>query len=529
MKWLLHSLLFGVVVSSALAQAEAPPAAVDRAGQNLRALRACWHFNQAWLQHADPASGLIPRNLTKDAFWNAKDAAADNYPFMVLSAWFTDTALFEGRMREMLATEQKLCNRVGRLPDDYDFKTAGFRTATPDMPSLIFGASEYCKDGLLPLTEWLGASAWSARMVGLADDIWANAVVETPVGTLPSDSHEVAGDLMQVYSRLAWMTGEAAYRDHAFQLAAYFLEHFPPHEAERLRLDDHGCEVIGGLSEAYALAHHQDPARAARWQPVMHAMLDRILEVARDENGLFHMLVDPRDGTIVTEERTDNWGYNYNAFATVALVDGVERYHEAVRHALRSLPAAMDYPWEGDIADGIADSLEGGLNLYNRYPEPEAAAWIEHHAERLLSKQMPSGIFAGWHGDGNAARTLILYALYCAQGASVAPWRADVGVGAVQDAGALHLAITADWPWSGTLRLDHARHKVDMKMPVDYPRLNQFPEWFTVGRDDLYEVSIDGRMAHVRGSELMAGLPVDVGEGKAVEVTVRHLEAVARK
>lgn len=519
---------FIVLGMSGFAGAE-PPSAASRAGKNLLALRACWHFNQAWLQHADPASGLIPRNLTRDFYWNAKDAAADNYPFMVLTAWFTDQGLFSGKMAEMLATEQRLCNRIGRLPDDYDFKSGGFRTTAVDMPSIIFGASEYCKDGLLPLTEWLGASPWSVRMVGLADDIWANAAVDSPVGLLPSDSHEVAGDLMQVYARLAWMTGEASYREHAYQLAAYFLEHFPPQQAERLRLDDHGCEVVGGLSEVYALAHHQDPERAARWRPAMHALLDRVLEVGRDPQGLFYMLVDPRDGTIITEERTDNWGYNYNAFATVALVDGEERYHEAVRHALRELPSSMDYPWEGDTADGIADSLEGALNLYNRYPEPAAEGWIEHHAERLLGKQQASGVFAGWHGDGNAARTLILYALYCAQGASVSPWRADVGVGAVQQDGALHLVLTAEWPWSGTLRFDHKRHKDNLHMPVDYPRLNQIPEWFTVARDDLYEVSIGDQIVHHRGSELLQGINVEVPQDIPVTVEVRHLEAVARR
>ena len=43
---------------------------------------------------ADPVTGLIPRNIndkpSKD-IWNAKDCAADNYPFMVLTAALLDT------------------------------------------------------------------------------------------------------------------------------------------------------------------------------------------------------------------------------------------------------------------------------------------------------------------------------------------------------------------------------------------------------------------------------------------------------
>src|SRR6056297_2297419 len=63
----------------------------------------CHNYTQAWLKHADDKTGLIPRNLQKDSgIWNAKDAAADNYPFMVLSSFFTDHELFQGRMLDML-------------------------------------------------------------------------------------------------------------------------------------------------------------------------------------------------------------------------------------------------------------------------------------------------------------------------------------------------------------------------------------------------------------------------------------------
>ncbi|MBI3117972.1 MAG: hypothetical protein HYZ00_04765, partial [Candidatus Hydrogenedentes bacterium] len=122
---------------------------------NRQALLLCWRFVPAWLQCADPVSGLIPRNISKDFYWNARDSAADNYPFMVLSSWLTDRPLFEGRMHEMLATEQRLANRVDRLPDDWLFATQAFRTPEPKIDDLIFGASEYCKDGLLPITEML--------------------------------------------------------------------------------------------------------------------------------------------------------------------------------------------------------------------------------------------------------------------------------------------------------------------------------------------------------------------------------------
>ena len=75
-----------------------------------------------WLTLADPRSGLLPRNTTADRdIWNAKDCAADLYPFLVLTAWFTRPELYEGRLQEMLLTETALTARIGRLPDTYSF------------------------------------------------------------------------------------------------------------------------------------------------------------------------------------------------------------------------------------------------------------------------------------------------------------------------------------------------------------------------------------------------------------------------
>src|SRR5690606_19834180 len=99
------------------------------------------------------------------------------------------------------------------------------------------------------------------------DDIWKQAHIETEVGLIPADSHEVAGDLMQGLARMYWMTGKEAYREQAFRLGDYFLVHHSPVDADRLGLDDHGCEVVNGLSEVYYLAAHKDPERRERWRP----------------------------------------------------------------------------------------------------------------------------------------------------------------------------------------------------------------------------------------------------------------------
>ena len=67
--------------------------AEKNATQSQRAIQFCRRYAYGWLAHADPVSGLIPRNLTGDAHWNAKDAAADNYPFMFLTAHLVDQSM----------------------------------------------------------------------------------------------------------------------------------------------------------------------------------------------------------------------------------------------------------------------------------------------------------------------------------------------------------------------------------------------------------------------------------------------------
>ena len=150
-----------------LKQTHAEDPAFDKALENGKLANEgfvrCQNYVKAWLSHADPNTGLIPKGLRGDRkdIWNAQDAAADNYPFMVLTAAITDRPLFEGRMLDMLRTETRLTSRIGALPDTYSFSKQTFVTAEPDLGRIIFGSSEYIKDGLLPLTEWLGPAPWA--------------------------------------------------------------------------------------------------------------------------------------------------------------------------------------------------------------------------------------------------------------------------------------------------------------------------------------------------------------------------------
>ncbi len=481
-------------------------------------------YVEGWLAHADPVTGLIPRNLKPEgAFWNGRDAAADNYPFMVLTASLTDQPLMTGRLLDMLHTEQRLTARVGRLADDYSFAKRGWRRETLDLEATIFDSAEYVKDGLIPLTEWLGPSPWSKRMIGLVDDIWKNARVETPFGRIPTLNVEVNGDLLQAGARLYWFTGDRKYLDWTCRLGDYFLlgTNHPTRDLAKLRLRDHGCEVINGLAELYVAAKYDRPEKAAAYQQPIHEMFDRILAVGRNEHGLLYDWINPQTGEH-SASVCDTWGYDFDGFYTVYLLDQTAAYREAVRKALANLEAGYsNYAWEGESADGYADSIEGAINLYNREPIASTARWIDSEMRVMWAKQQPDGVIEGWHGDGNFARTSIMYALWKTQGLHAEPWRPDLEVGAVRAGGKLYVSLSVDQPWSGRIHFDRPRHADYLHLPLDYPRINQFAEWFTVDPRSLYQVQLDHEHPTSRsGRELLQGIAVQLKAAGRLQIAV---------
>jgi hypothetical protein len=91
----------------------------------------------------------------------------------------------------------------------------------------------------------------------------------------------------------------------------------------------------------------------------------------------------------------------------------------------------------------------------------------------------------------------------------------------------LCLSIAADRPWSGRVVFDRARHRDVLRLPLDYPRINQFPEWFAVDATAGYEITTRGldRLERVTGSGLLAGIPVTVESGRELQWHVRRVPA----
>jgi hypothetical protein len=490
-----------------------------------------------WLTLADPRSGLLPRNTTSDRdIWNAKDCAADLYPFLVLTAWYTRPELYAGRMQEMLLAETALTSRLGRLPDTYSFSKQGFAEARIDTAAIMFGGSEYVKDGLMPITELLGATPWRARMLGIVDDLWRYAPVDTRFGRIVSMDPEVNGDMLLVLSRLYWMTHDARYLEYAIRLGDYYLldTHHPTRDFPTLRLRDHGNEVVSGLTELYATLVKVQPQKAAAYRAPIHEMLDRILAVGRNEDGLFYNVIDPRAGKAVNANIADNFGYVLNGFYIMYQLDGTTTYRDAVRKALSALdPKYRGFDWENLGQDGDADAIEGALYLYNREPVPSAAAWMDYQIRWMWSKQDSAhrpnlerwrgrGVVEGWYADGNFNRTSLMYALWKTQGTSVRPWRSDVRFGAVRRGDRLLVSIESDSAWTGELQFDVPRHRTILGLPADWPRINSYPEWYTVDERTRYRVVdvASGRRRTMTGEELARGLAVNAAPRRQVRLAI---------
>ena len=291
--------------------------------------------------------------------------------------------------------------------------------------------------------------------------------------------------------------------------------------------------------------HFAKPEKKEEYRDGIYEMLDRILEVGRNEHGLFYVSVNPQTGEILENRVRDNWGYNYNGYYTVYLLDGKAAYRDALPQVFSHLENYRDYDWESGSADGFADAIEGCLNLYNREPAEGVEQWLDSETQIMWSLQDSSyrnnaqqykdqGIIEGWHGDGNFARTTIMYCLWKSQGTAVFPWREDILAGAVLEdreleGEVLYISLKAEKDWEGRLAFDIPRSELHLNMPMDWPRINQFPEWYTVSLDRRYNVSLfhpsrnTSTMNVYGGEELARGIQLKLEAEELLRIEVFEL------
>jgi hypothetical protein len=490
---------------------------------------------RAWLKHADPTTLLLPDRVTGGAqglapgdarrLYTPHNSGADLYPYLILTAHITAPELYHGRLMEMLRNEVRHTTVQESIPANLEMSTGELGS-----PSL-FGAGEYAKDGLLSVTEYLGRTPWFYRMVDMTADAMNRAPVDSRFGRLPASDAELNGDFLQTLVRLTTMTGDARFLEWARRIGDAYIEEvlpgnhgvpsgkwdFDKHTGDgRLRLRDHGNETVVGLVLLYAIENYAQTTRAAKYRPVIAAMLDRIL-ASSNSDGLLYNEVDAATLEPTNRGLSDNWGYVYGAVYTFYQCTGESKYRDAVRKVLGNLPKYRNHIWEPNPRlplgsfDGYADSIESAIYLVNREPVTAALEWIESEMKVMLGMQQPDGHVEYWYGEGNFNRTALLYALMQSQGVRPRQWSPGIRVGAVRDGQRLSLSLEA--PGATELQFDFARHRRVLNFDKNYVRLNEFPEWYAVDENTLYRLRpAEGGTERIRlGSEFIAGVSVTPG------------------
>ncbi len=521
------------LVTAAAALGQAPDAWAEARANGQRSeemFHRARRMLHGWLPYADKETLLLPDRLPgvqrgqPTPVYTPHNSGADNYPFLILTSYLTDRPLYGGRMLEMLRNEIRYTNvGGGAIPGNFDFLSRELG------PPSFFGAGEYAKDGLIAVTELLGRTPWYWRMLDMMEDFRRRAPVKTRFGNLPDTGAELNGDVLQTLARLIPMTGDAALLRWAGQIADAYVEEILPAnhwlpgyrwdfdkktDTGYTRLRDHGNEMIVGLTLLYAVERERGLPGAARYEPAVRRMLDRVLESANPDGMLFNVVenatLKPKDGKL-----SDNWGYVYGAIYTFYQLTGEVKYRDAVRKVLRNLPKYRNWDWENGGMDGYADSIESAIYLVNREPAPEALGWIESEMKVLTAYQREDGTVERWYGDGNFNRTLLLYALMKTQGCHLNPWEPGVELGAARRGGSLYLTLRSPRAWKGSLCFDSARHRRLFGYRANYVRLNEWPEWFTVDENTLYRLEDpDAKRVEIRlGSELIRGYELAAAAG----------------
>jgi rhamnogalacturonyl hydrolase YesR len=481
---------------------------------------------QRWLRERclpirDERSGLF-RPTGRE--WNYQDTAADCYPFYVWAAYYTDKEVLDTVMVDALKAEQRLCNHLDRLPVSYDMDE-GRKTDLP-LDRIIFGASEYAKDGLTPIVEITGKqSSWFARMRDLVDDLFKHASVETAYGKIPSSNVEVSGNLLQLLPRLYGATGDEKYLDWAHRVADHYLL---PGGFVPSRLSDHGCEILGGLGLLFAVGTTARPEKAKQYQPHLEFMFDQILKRGTNSDGVIIGSLQDKEGPHDNVPTRDGWGYDFVGFLDHDLALGVQRYHEAARRPMTNLlkPRYLKFNWDHGSRDNIADSVEGGLYLLYRIPTLEAFLWADREiATLLVDHARPDRLWETHKLEANTVRTVLIHTMLHTRNTIARPWQQGLQLGAAPCGKGICVHMASDKPYEGRLQFDIPRHRLYLGFRQDWPRMNAVPEWFTVEPDEGHRYKVEevdaAKTQVVSGKLLSEGLPVRLEPGEPLRLVVR--------
>ena len=482
---------------------------------------------RGWIElKRDPKTHLYSRGRT----WDYHNEAADHYSSLVLMAFYVAPEHNEpgGTFHQTMMNSRKLCATHSGVPTVYSLKTH-----QPGRMASFGELSEWLRDGLIRIVEVLGTdNIWYEEMVRLTDAMLAEA--EKRGGMFSAfEGHEPWGNILQTLARLYAVSGDEKYLLAAEEIANRLLLD-PEHAIQRIRYQDHGCELTPGLTELFVAESKLRRSKAEEYRKPLQRLLDRILtDAAHPATGLFCAKAKGDGGWL---QPTDTWGYVLFGHENYDRAGGSDRYRAAIDKPLRwLLDNRGDFDkhrktlWPRAISsDDWSDSYESMIVLWNRYPQAgDAFEWLDWATLQHIHRRHPTnkfGPYTGGHFDGSTGRTLCSHMMMCSQGVRHAPFRPGICVGAVQQDDELLLTVQSDSPYRGTLCFDGPRTEYG-EVTIDWARINEMPQWYVVRPEDEYSVTIDEQPHQVlKGQELVDGMPIDVAPGKTLKIRVQHVQ-----
>ena len=117
-----------------------------------------------------------------------------------------------------------------------------------------------------------------------------------------------------------------------------------------------------------------------------------------------------------------------------------------------------------------------------------------------------------------------MYSLWKTQGARLSPWKHLLRLGAVASEKESYFVLTSQTDWEGKLIFDAIRHKTILNLPLDYLRINQLPEWFTVDplANYLITASNSKLSGTCSGTKLLDGIPIKIQDGERFIITIQR-------
>lgn len=491
--------------------AELRGAIYEDCGRNAQRLLRGWLENKQ-----DPQTHLYP----KGGMWNYHNEAADHYASLVLIANYVRPELNQpgGALYQTLLSCKELCLTENGLLAEYDLK-AMKKGPTASLDRL----SEWLRDGFIRLMEAMGTeNIWYEEFVRLSDAMLDEADRQGGI-EVAFTKPEFVGHMLQSLSRLYLITGNERYLLAAEKLADAQLAD-PDKVVGMATLWDHSCEMTPGLGEFIAMEGQLHRPRLKEYAAALRVILDRLREKhGHPETGFLCENSVGQNNLIEWKRPPNAWGYVLFTYQNYDQATGEGRYENFVKKPLKWM--LDNYKRRDEVislwpynrsSDAHSDTYESILTLMTRYPDLEGMYelldWTTlQHIHRRQSQEK-YGPYTGGHFDGSTGRTLCIHMMLHSQGVRTAPFVEGLRLGGVQKDGKLYLSLSncRSEAWKGLLRFDWPRNEGKAGI-INWSRINEYPQWFTVRPEKSYQVAIDDQPARkMTGKELMQGLAIDV-------------------